>query len=175
LTVTWPLRLFVLALLPGCQTLNKFDTTNGSAYCGAIVDAEFIRTTEADGGIQRSIRMCLELNTDKLTTVPGSITTDDGVDGPCAPTPTFQHAALTVTPAIVSDAISNMTFEDGQVDNIIAWVHSSCRGPMLSVVSLYRNDRVEVRLLKPPGTDPTQPKAADAFALFPLERTAHGF
>ena len=47
-----------------------------------------------------------------------------------------------------------------------------CEGPMLAVVSLLRNDEVEVRLMKPPAAptgSATEPPPA-GFALFQLTR-----
>jgi hypothetical protein len=162
-----------LFLCLGCQGLDRFDTTHGAAYCGQIVDAEFIRST-GPGGFGR-MNLCLELDTSKLDSTPGNITTDDATDGPCAPKATFDHALLDVPTELVSDAMSSMEFGDGQIQNLVTWTSSTCRGPALAIVSLYRNDRVEVRLMKPPGTDPTAPGAAEGFGLFQLERSAHGF
>jgi hypothetical protein len=66
-----------------------------------------------------------------------------------------------------------MTFEEGQVQNIVAWTRSTCRGPMLAVVSFLKNDHVDVRLLKPRAAKPA-PGERDAFAFFPLSRSASG-
>jgi hypothetical protein len=118
--------------------------------------------------------MRVDLDMSQLTTFPGTLTSDDSDDGPCTATPdhrTFNKAQLRVTKEVVSDALSSMTFEDGQVDNIIAWVDSSCRGTMLAIVSLYKNDRVEVRLLKPVDPATVATGQRDAFALFTLQRS----
>lgn len=161
-----------LLLLPSCERLERFDTSGPAAYCGTVVGAQFIRTTEAEGGFARDLRLQLEVDGGQLSVSPGTITTDDGAAGPCAPSPLFDQAPLRVTPEIVSDSLSTLQFEEGQVHNVVAWVTSSCRGPMLAIVSLYKNDRVAVRLLKPgtPGSTATQ----DAFALFPMTRSETG-
>jgi hypothetical protein len=169
-----------------CQSLARFDTKNGAAYCGSMVGAQFISTPkppvpspESDVGFQRLLRLRLEIDTDHLTTVPGKITTDDGTgpggaaDSPCVPQATFENASLRVTPEIVHDTLSTMTFEDGQIQNIMAWVDSTCRGPMLAVVSLMKNDHVDVRLLKPAIGPPNTTKR-DSFALFSLDRQDNG-
>jgi hypothetical protein len=162
------------SLLSSCQSLARFDTQNGAAYCGSIVGAQFIRTPmESDVGFQRDLRLRLEIDTDHLTTVPGKITTDDAADGPCLPQATFEKANLRVTPEVVHDTLSTMTFEDGQVQNIVAWVDSTCRGPMLAIVSLVKNDHVDVRLLKP-ATGPPDTAKRDSFALFSLDRLENG-
>ena len=168
--------------LLSCQSLARFDTENGAAYCGSMVDAQFIWTPpDSDVGFQRLLRMQLEIDTDHLTTLPGKITTDDSAadsqdssaHGPCYPQATFEKASLRVTQEIVHDTLSTMTFEDGQIQNIVAWVDSTCRGPMLAIVSLVKNDHVDVRLLKPALGPPNTPKR-DSFALFPLERRDNG-
>jgi len=165
----------------GCQNLDKFDTPNGAAYCGSIASAQFIRTVTSEGGFQRDLRLSLVLDTNHLTTVPGYITTDDKGEGdggdpeehPCGAHATFEHAKLEVTQEVVSDSLSMMTFEEGQVQNVIAWTRSTCRGPMLAIVSLLKNDHVDVRLLKPRAEKPS-PGERDAFAFFPLSRSASG-
>ncbi len=164
---------FGIASLLGCQTIQQFDTTNGAAYCGSVVGGQFILTPDTEGGFAHDLRMRVEIDTANLTTVPGHLTTDD-VAGPCAPQPTFSHAALRVTKEMVPDSISTMSFEDGQVHNILAWVDSTCRGTMYSVTSLYKNDHVEVRLMKPAGAAVNGVPQGDAFALFSLDRNDDG-
>jgi hypothetical protein len=177
------------ALLLGCQSLDRFDTKQGSAYCGAIESSQFIWTPAppleppcptsppAEGGFDRRLRMRLELDTNQLQTAdpahpPGKITTDDTDLCPCAPKATFEEAPLRIVPEVARDSLSLMTFEEGQVRNIIAWVDSTCRGPMLAIVSLYNTDRVDVRLMKAAPSNATDHR--DAFALFPLDRREAG-
>jgi len=162
----------IAVCLFGCQSLDRFDTTKGGAYCGAIVSSQFVWTPPDKGGFGRTLRLKLEIDTGYLDTLPGYLTTDDGDVGPCAPSKTFERAPLRVTPEVVHDSLSLMTFEEGQTHNIIAWVDSTCRGSMLAVVSLYDRDRVEVRLLKP--AQPNSATTTDAFALFPLSRAKAG-
>jgi hypothetical protein len=168
------LALLGAALSLSCQSLDRYDTKNGAAYCGAIVSGQFVRTTVTEGGFDKALRLRLRLDTDLLATAPGTLTTDDAADGPCAPKATFDGAKLRVTKELVGDALSSLTFEDGQVHNIVAWVDSTCRGPMLSIVSLYKDDRVEVRLLRPGEAAATGGTPRDAFALFPLQRSDTG-
>lgn len=156
-----------------CERLSRFDTKGSAAYCGAIVGAQFIRTTESKGGFRRDLELRLQLDTEALSTLPGTLTTDDAAIGPCAPSAQFHEAPLRVTPEVVNDALSSMEFEDGQVHNVVAWVDSTCRGPMLSIVSLYKNGHVEVRLLKP-GTTGLDGTDRDAFALFQMARSDTG-
>ena len=158
------------ALALGCQSMERFDTKGKAAYCGSIVDSSFVLTPSSQGGFNRVLQMKLKLDTTKLSERPGSITTDDADGGACKGAPTFDDAELVVTTEVQNDPLSTLAFDEGQVHNIVAWVESSCRGKMLAVVSLYKSNRVEVRLLKP-GTAATE---RDAFALFRLEREDHG-
>jgi hypothetical protein len=164
-----------VAVLFGCESLKRFDTKGPGAYCGTIVNGQFVRTTLSEGGFDRNMGLRLEVNTDALTTTPGNLTSNDAAKGPCAPEPTFDTAHLEVSQELVRDPLSTMTFEDGQVVNVLAWVQSTCRGRMLAVVSLYKNDRAQVRLLKPaetPTPDGAEPQ--DGFAVFLLERREDG-
>src|SRR5262245_57582772 len=82
----------------GCRTLDRFDTKDGDAYCGSIVNAGFVR----DGFTPKpsELRMRVQIDTDNLQTAPGTLTTndddpndpnppDDAVIGLCAPNPLF--------------------------------------------------------------------------------------
>ncbi|HEX4340420.1 MAG TPA: hypothetical protein VH062_31140 [Polyangiaceae bacterium] len=167
------LALLAIPILLGCQTLSRFDTKGKSAYCGQIVDSPFVRTPTDANGFDRRLGLRLTIDTSELTTTPGTITSNDAVGGPCAGVPTFDGAKLLVTSELANDPLSTFTFEDGQVHNIVAWVDSTCRGTMMAVVSLYKSNHVEVRLLKP-VTDPANTKDHGAFALFMLDRNDSG-
>jgi hypothetical protein len=168
-----------LGFVLGCQTIDRFDTGGASAYCGKIVDSKFVWTPATIGGFDRNLQVELKLDTSALASEPGRITSNDAANDtpPCGKdnpgVPTFDGAKLMVTPEVANDALSALTFEDGQVHNIMAWVDSSCQGRMIAVVSLYKSSHVELRLMKPvtgaPGSD-----QRDAFALFPLERRDEG-
>jgi hypothetical protein len=84
--------------------------------------------------------------------------------------PTFNGAEVRIQPEVVNDSLSSMTFEDGQVYNVIGWV-DSCRGSMLAIISLSKADRVEVRLLEPRDI---AGKSHDVFSLFSLRRYQDG-
>lgn len=157
----------ILALLElGCRDIDRFDTAEGEAYCGSIVTAPFVFE-----GFPVDLRLRLRIDTDRLDSVPGAISSDD-LGGPCAPNPLFSETPLTAVPDLLHDPLSTLEFGDGRDLNLITWVQSECRGPMLAVVSLMKNDSVELRLLKapePPAT-PAEAGAPAGFALFPLAR-----
>ena len=167
--------LFVLIVAAscslGCRDLERFDTEPGEAYCGNIVAAPFVRTSVPNGGFRQDLRMRLRIDVDNLESRPGTISTDDRENGPCAPAATFDETPLEAVPEVSHDELYLLNFGDGRDHNVLAWAESSCRGPMLTVISLMRNDDVEVRLLRPAprGPEATEGTRA-AFALFPLRR-----
>jgi hypothetical protein len=146
-----PLLVVALALpAAGCERLERFDTKGRAAYCGPIVGSSPVRTPVDEGGFDR-IGMKVDIDTDKLSESPALLTTDDAKDGPCRPRPMFDAAPLRVTEEVVEDSLSMLVFDDGQVQNIVGWAESTCRGSMLAVLSLYKDEHVDVRLLRPRG------------------------
>lgn len=150
-------------VLGGCHDLDRFDTTSGDAYCGSIVTAPFIR----DASYPPDMRMQLHLDTSSLTTTPGDITTDDTL---CSSGPLFQGAQMRALEEVQSDPISQMQFGEGREHNFFAWVDTACQGTVLAVVSLMKNDAVEVRLLEPEPAPAKGDKPHSGFAVFQLER-----
>jgi hypothetical protein len=151
----------------GCRDLDRFDTTDGSAYCGGIVSAAFVRE-----GFPPDLRVRMTIDIDHLETIPGTLRTDDSSTGPCKPSPRLADAQMRVTEAILHDPLSTFDFGTGRDENFVAWVESRCEGPMLAVVSLMKNDDVELRLMAPPpppaaGVPEPQPAG---FALFQLTK-----
>jgi hypothetical protein len=159
------LLLGLLGVLGGCREIDRFDTADGEAYCGSIVTAPFVFE-----GFPVDLRMRLRIHTDRLDTVPGTISTDD-TGGDCTPKPLFEESPLRVTPDVLSDALSTLEFGHGRELNVIAWVRPSCQQPMLAVVSLMKSDDVELRLLRAPALPTaTEPDPGGGFALFQLRR-----
>ncbi len=159
------LSLIALAALAGCQDIDRFDTGDDEAYCGSIVTAPFVFE-----GFPVDLRLRVRIDTSQLDSVPGTITTDD-TDGACSPKPLFEEARLRVTPDVQRDQLSTLEFGEGRDMNLITWVRSSCRGPMVAVVSLMKNDDVELRILRPPPMQRLgQEEPSPGFALFQLKR-----
>ncbi|MEZ4220702.1 MAG: hypothetical protein R3B13_07205 [Polyangiaceae bacterium] len=150
-------------LCTNCRTLDRFDTTGDAAYCGSIVSAQFVRQ-----GFPPDMRMRLELDMSQWASRPGTITTDDAVSSPCAGKPRFDNAVMRASDEVQNDVLSTLDFGTGRDENLVVWVESTCDGPVLGVVSLMKNDTVEVRLLKPPPADGGEAPAG--FALFQLTR-----
>jgi hypothetical protein len=149
-----------LAALSSCSNLGRFDTGDDAVYCGQIIDGRFVRK-----GFERQTELALTLDVDNLQSNAGTISTFD-VDGPCAPAPLFTAAPLRVPKEVLADPLSTLEFGESREYNFIAWVDSSCRGPLLAVVSLMRSDNVEVRLLEP-GSAANEP----GFGVFQLKRS----
>jgi hypothetical protein len=151
--------LALLGLGTGCRDLERFDTGEGGAYCGTIIDSDFTRA-----GFQPGLALRLTLDIDALATAPGTLTTDD-TGGTCSPLPLLDNAPLLVTPALFADPLSQLEFGSTRDHNFMAWVDSTCQGSVLAVVSLMHAGEVEVRLLGR-GGDPS----GEQFGVFQLQR-----
>lgn len=155
----------------GCSTLDRFDTKEGEAYCGNVVTGQDFKDQFAP-----DLQLAMTLDTDQLQSVPGTLTTNVTEEYGCSPQPLLHSAPMRITEPMLHDPLSTFDFGTGRDHNFMAWVESACQGPMLAVVSLLRNDDVEVRLMKPPvpaataGAEPTP----GGFALFPMKRHKSG-
>ena len=158
-----PGLLLCALVLGGCHDLDRFDTSNGDAYCGSIVTAPFIRDTS----YPPNMRMQLHLDTSTLTTTPGDISTDDEL---CSAGPLIKNSQMRALAEVQSDPLSQMQFGEGREQNLFAWVDTTCQGTLLAIVSLMQNDDVEVRLLKPEPAPPSGEKPHSGFAVFQLKR-----
>jgi hypothetical protein len=173
------LSLMVLAVA-GCRSLDRFDTSGEAAYCGSIVGAQ--GSLFQDGFIPEntppSLSIVLELDTNNLTSRPGTLTSNDQTTGLCRATgePLFRNAPLRAIPEIFHDDLSGAEFGEGHQHDFFAWVDSTCQGTMVAVVSLLTNGAVEVRLMKPAADPPDGAPAAErpGFAKFYLRKNEHG-
>jgi hypothetical protein len=167
-------RLVIVGALGalGCRDLERFDTKPGEAYCGSII-AGFTQQGFISG--RPRLRMRLELDTDNLSTLPGTLSTDIPEDGLCGTEPIFNGSKLRAIEAVFHDPLSFIEFGEGRDHNFFAWADSAClQTTLLAVVSLMRNDDVELRLLKPkPEAPPDAPEVDKAgFGVFHLQRQA---
>jgi len=155
-----------------CGDLDSFNSKPDEAYCGTIGLPPF-QAGFVDDDSPSVLKLALTLNMDKLTTEPGTLISKDplGICGtPEAPQVLFQNAALRAIPELQHDVLSALTFGEGHEHDFFAWVDSTCLGTMLAVVSLMKNNYVELRLFKPapfPGPNAT-PAQRPGFALFHL-------
>ena len=123
-----------------------------------------------------NLEIALTLDTSQLSTVPGKLHSSDSKNGLCPGQPLFDGADLRAIPEVEHDALSALTFGEGHEHDFFAWVDSTCQGTLLAVVSLLKNNQVEVRLFKPAHTPaPNAPPAAKpGFAVFHLEAQKGG-
>jgi hypothetical protein len=112
------------------------------------------------------------------TVVVGHFTSDDATSGLCRSggTVLFDNAPLRAIPELDHDPLSVLEFGEGRDYNFFAWVDSTCQGTMLTLVSLMRDDGIEVRLLKPAAMPASASNAEQrpGFALFDLTRRDAG-
>lgn len=148
----------------GCRDLDRFDTGETGAYCGAIIDGDFTRR-----GFDAGLGMRVTLDIPALQLAPGTLTTNDAETGQCTPLPLFDHAPFQVTQQLFSDPLSLLEFGATRDHNFLAWVDSTCQGSALAVVSLMHTGDVEVRLLR--RGEPAETPGPGDFGVFQLQRT----
>ena len=173
-----PLRynsLLSLALLGalsviGCRSLDGFDSKPGEAYCGALPSQPEFQDGFVKTGSPPKLELALRLEISKLSSQPGTLRSSDSADGLCAPQALFEDAPLRAIPEVDHDVLSALTFGEGHEHDFFAWVDSTCQGTMLSVVSLMKNNQVEIRLFKPARNPSPGATAAElpGFATFQL-------
>jgi hypothetical protein len=143
------LALALLGLFCGCRSLERFDTAPGTAYCGSMVPAGFVHGGLLPANIPPRLFMRMTLDTSRLDSVPGLISTDDAVRGLCAPLPLFQDAELRAVEQVAHDDLLLLEFGSGREHNFVAYVESTCQDSVVAIASLMKDDSVELRLLKP--------------------------
>jgi hypothetical protein len=193
-----PLFAFAFALAPltaACSSLDRFDTEGKAAFCGDLVSAPRFQGGLLPAGVPPALSLRVELQPDRLTArgvspaaaseqlpepyvVVGDVTSDDAMRGLCRDMerPLFNEAALRTIPELDHDLLRLLEFGEGRDYNFMAWVDSTCQGTMLAVISLMRNDTVEIRLLKPAALAPpdAEPARRPGFGLFYLHREDEG-
>lgn len=178
------LVLLLLPALGSCSSLDRFDTNGAAAYCGSLVRAPPFEEALVPNTGPRLLSARLTLDVDALRSggetikTVGHLTTDDRDRGLCSPEarPLVEDAPLRTIPELDHDPLSLLEFGEGRDYNFFAWVDSTCQGTLLAVVSLMRNEGVELRLLKPallPAPD-APPERRPGFGLFHLRREEAG-
>ena len=143
----------------GCSDVTRFSTGPDESYCGNIIPGPFVRQ-----GFKPGVRMRMSFDADRLSDLPGVISTDDG---------TLKEAALRPIPQLANDPLSNLQFGDGRTRNLLTVVGVSDGQTAFAVVSLMENGEAEVRIVRgaplPPGVTakPAQ-EGVELFGVFPL-------
>lgn len=163
LALWWVWGLTLLLSLAGCDGIERFDNSDGSAFCGNIVPGSFVRS-----GFSPRARLELMLDTAGFGSRPGRLTLVADPEGPCDGT-RFRGALLRESQKARADAISAMTFGESQESNIVAWADSECDGTYLVVVSLIFDGTVEVRLMNSRADE--EGLEDGAFGVFRLSKT----
>jgi len=164
--------LLMLAALGafGCKNLDHFDTKPGDSYCGAILSNPSFQDGFIKENTKPQLYLSLTLDTSNLTSVPGFLRSNDQSFGLCSDQelPVFQNAPMRAIPEVDNDAIATLSFGEGHEHDFFVWVDSTCQGTMLGVVSLMKNDQVELRLFKPERLPPADATSAEkpGFAVF---------
>jgi hypothetical protein len=166
------LALFGVLSLLGCRNLDQFTSKPGEAYCGPIIGQPEFQDGFVKQGEPPDLELALTLDTNRLTSQPGRLSSGDAANGMCAapgaPQALFDNAPLRAIPEVDHDVLSALSFGEGHEHDFFVWVDSTCQGTMLGVVSLLKNDQVELRLFKPahkpvPNAPPDQ---SPGFAVF---------
>ena len=176
--------LLVVVALGACNSVDRFDTKGDAAYCGALVGAPFQEGMLPQQERPRTLNLELKLDAAALAeradnvSLFGQLNSNDAEFGLCAgmSRPLFLASPLRSMPVVDNDPISLMEFGAGRDYNVMAWVDSSCQGTLLAVLSLMRNDNVELRLFKPAAqpVEGAPPAEQPGFGLFYLDRRANG-
>ncbi|HEY5372883.1 MAG TPA: hypothetical protein VIK01_04320 [Polyangiaceae bacterium] len=164
------IALAALIAASGCRNLDSFSSKPGEAYCGQLLSQPEFQDGFLPLGSRPNLELELRLDTSTLTSEPGILRSNDATTGLCASTSgaLFQDAPLRAIPAVDHDVLSTLTFGEGHEHDFFAWVDSSCQGTMLAVVSLMKNNQVEMRLFKPARLAPPKAPADQqpGFAMF---------
>ncbi|MEO8903910.1 MAG: hypothetical protein ABI488_16450 [Polyangiaceae bacterium] len=151
-----------------CHNLDSFDTKDGAAYCGSILRQPEFQDGFQPAGHPPDLELSLTLDTNRLTSEPGRLRSNDAGSGLCGDQPLFHEAPLRAIPEVDHDVLSTLSFGEGHEHDFFVWVDSTCQGTMVGVVSLLKNDEVELRLFKPahkPAPD-APPDRSPGFAMF---------
>jgi hypothetical protein len=150
------IAVLLAAGLAACTDVGSFTTDPGECYRGKIVAANFVRQ-----GFEPDTYLSLTLDTDALgagTGAAGVIWSSDG---------RFLAAPVAQLEQVAHDSLALLQFPGGRIRNYLAHAAAVDGSSALVVISLMENDKVEVRVLRPVGTDPDLQPAL--FGIFDLE------
>ncbi|WP_394844567.1 hypothetical protein LZC95_46880 [Pendulispora brunnea] len=151
----------LLLCLGSCRNTSRFSTGDGH-YEGTVINGSFVRFN-----VPENTRMCLTLDMDRFQSLPGTITTSDGL---------FKATALEQIPQIWHDPLSTLSFGEGREKNMIYVATPLAtelrdRADVTVVVSLMSSGDVEVRLMRSTQRASPDPQAATAlFGVFVLQQ-----
>lgn len=149
-------------LLAACSDLSRFSTGADESYCGAVINAGFVRA-----GIPVGTTMRLQLNATQLQVAPGTL----WVSNPIGNAGVVNAVAIEPIPQLANDPLSSFSFGEGRVANAMAVMHVG-GVEILVVLSLLQSGDVEVRLLhgSPTQQAATAQQDLQIFGVFQLQK-----
>jgi hypothetical protein len=193
-TIQWDLVTILACglLLAACPSYSDFVTEGDEVWSGVVVGSEAPESCDSDGtdgeggpacsfvlrGLVPGSILDLRLSEQEQNGIAGSITIQDDICG----SPALSETELRVIEPLEHDGLSLLDFPgQGRIRNTIYAVRPEA-GPyagrdVLAVVSLLREQRVEVRLLSgegrrcaPSDCDAFSAGLCDLFGIFRLRR-----
>lgn len=149
--------VLLAALAGGCADEDAFTTGSGECFRGGIVGADFVRE-----GFGAEVAATLTINVRQLSSgaaEAGRLWTADGL---------FEGAAVSQMRQVSNDTISLLQFPGGRLRNYLAHATPEDGTPASLVISLMENDKVELRVIRPPAGEAGSPPAL--FGVFSLSR-----
>jgi len=135
------LTLYAIAVATGCKSVERFDTGQDSVYCLELISGTTESGLVPDGGVPTNsavnpLRLALTIDAQHLSTRPGVLWSNDAEFGLCSPQPLFDKAPIrTIQPAL-SDVVSSVQLTADHVQDVFAWVDSTCQNTMVGILSL---------------------------------------
>jgi hypothetical protein len=149
------LAAFVLANA-ACRDVSDFTTRPDEHFEGPVVAGSFVRS-----GVAADVTMCLTLDTSRLQSTPGTLTTSDG---------RFRDTPLRSIPQLWHDPLSTLGFGAGRVQNMVyvaTAADDAGASDAMVVVSLMQSGSVEVRMMRSaPQADAAPPPPGAPAPLF---------
>lgn len=152
------LFLFVGCIICGCTSVGDFSTGPGECYEGPIVGADYVRSSSLDEDLSLTLTLdaaaLLECELDEDSNDSATAECREGARITTSDDPkTFDGAPVRPIKQIPHDSLSLLQFPGGRIRNFVAYVSPTLGPPAMTVLSLMENDEVEVRIIRPPGSD----------------------
>jgi len=151
--------LGIMQFLCACQDMKEYR----GAWSGKVEQSRLVRR-----GIDICTRMDLEIRQVGATTLDATLSlrrdpdatvcSADLPDETAVLTLPSESATLAPVPEVLNDALANLTIEGEPLFTHISWIRLQDM-PFMVFLTVYRNDRLEVRLVGP-----------DAYAFFKLKK-----
>ena len=142
------IAILLAALAAGCVDEDAFTTGRGECFRGGIVGADFVREG-FDAGVSAMLTVDVRALTAGAVDAGRLWTTDRRFDG----------APVSQMTQVSNDVISLLDFPGGRLRNYLAHATPADGGPASLVISLMENDKLELRVIRPPAGEGQSPPA----------------